>query len=260
MPIMRSIVLFALLMLFACSDKQTQESPPPAEEDPAQAAVDRAIEAHGSQVVSGHVIEFDFRGRHYISKRDGGRFQYERIFTDSTGNRYRDVLTNDGLFREINGEQAELSAKDSSAYANSVNSVLYFALLPYYLNDPAVRKQYEGEGEVRGEPYHKIRVTFRREGGGKDYEDQFMYWIHRKDHTIDYLAYNYQTDGGGARFREAINARMIDGLRFADYINYKPATPTMAVETFDRLLEQDSLVELSRIISEEVSVRPLETF
>ena len=68
--------------------------------------IGQAIEAHGSARVSGHVISFDFRGRHYTSKREGGKFQYERIFTDTLGDRYRDVLTNEGFYREQN--QVEL--------------------------------------------------------------------------------------------------------------------------------------------------------
>jgi len=259
---MRNSILFLFLILTtACTTQESQQiSTAPEEKNQAQIIVDKAIEAHGSTKVSGNIIEFDFRGRHYISKREGGKFQYERIFTDTLDNGYRDILTNEGLTREINGEKVALSSKDSSAYSNSVNSVLYFALLPYFLNDGAVHKTYEGEGLVKGQLYHKIRVTFGQEGGGKDFEDQFMYWIHGKKFTIDYLAYNYQTDGGGARFREAIKVREIGGIRFADYINYKPQTASMAIETFGRLLEQDSLVELSRIISENVVVKPLEEF
>lgn len=253
------ILFFGLLLIAACSSEEPQKVlPVQQEKDQVQVIIDQTIEAHGSPKVSGHIIEFDFRDRHYISKRQGGQFQYERIFTDSLGDHYRDVLTNEGLIREINGKKVSLSAKDSSAYSNSVNSVLYFALVPYYLNDEAVNKTYEGEAQLKGQPYHKIRITFGEKSGGKDFEDQFMYWIHQNNFTIDYLAYNYQTDGGGARFREAINVREAGGIRFADYINYKPLTSSMAIETFDRLLEQDSLVELSRIISENVSVKPLD--
>ena len=217
-------LLILIAILAACSNENAAETDHsyPEEKDQAQMLIDQAIKVHGSELVAKSTIDFDFRGRHYRSIRDGGTFQYERIFQDTLGDQYRDVLTNEKLYREKNGQLVELTSKDSSAYANSVNSVLYFALLPYFLNDPAVRKAYEGENQVKGEPYHKIRITFGQEGGGKDFEDQFMYWIHQEKHTIDYLAYNYQTDGGGARFREAINVRNVGGIRFADYINYKP--------------------------------------
>ncbi len=191
------IILLLLAELGGCAPKKMESSSvAETEKDQAQEVIDQAIEAHGSQKVSGHIIEFDFRDRHYISKREGGVFQYERIFTDTLGDRYRDVLTNDGFSREINGELAEVSEEYRARYSNSVNSVLYFALLPYYLNDPAVKKKYLGKAQIKGVSYHKILITFRQEGGGKDFEDQFLYWIHEKDYTIDYLAYNYLTDGG----------------------------------------------------------------
>lgn len=253
------IILLLLAGLGGCAPKGTESSPAEeTEKDQAQEIIDQAIEAHGSQKVSGHIVEFDFRDRHYISKREGGVFQYERIFTDTLGDRYRDVLTNDGFYREINGELAEVSEEYQARYSNSVNSVLYFALLPYYLNDAAVKKKYLGKAQIKGVSYHKILITFRQEGGGKDFEDQFLYWIHEKNYTIDYLAYNYLTDGGGARLREAFNVRKVGGIRFADYINYKPLVPSMKIETFDRLLEQDSMVELSKIISENVVVKSME--
>jgi len=224
----------------------------------AQAIIDQAIEVHGGDLYESTVVEFDFRDRHYKSTRQGGQFRYERIFTDSIGQNVHDVLTNEGLTRTVEGKTVNLSAKDSSAYANSVNSVIYFALLPYFLNDPAAQKSYLGESTVKGEPYHKIKVTFQQEGGGKDHEDEFIYWFHRYEHTMDYLAYNYQTDGGGARFREAYNMRTVNGIRFADYYNYKPQEKRMDVEHFDTLFEQDSLELLSEINLENLEVQQLD--
>lgn len=220
-----------------------------------QQIVNDAIEAHGAAKVANSRIEFDFRGRHYVSDREGGVFTYERIFTDtSSGDRIRDVLNNNGFYREVNGQRVDLSAKDSAAYANSVNSVLYFALLPYYLNDPAVEKTYLGETMIKGESYHEVKITFRQEGGGKDFQDEFVYWIHRENNTVDYLAYSYDTDETGARFREAYNIRTVDGIRFADYINYKPKEETLEVETFDTLFKEGEMEELSHIDTENPEV------
>ncbi len=254
--------VIALAMSFwACQASPGEEAketgPAPEEKSEAQLIIDRAISTHGGDRVSASQIEFDFRGRHYRANRQGGIFTYERIFTDSTGRRIHDVLSNEGLYREVDGQPIALSAKDSAAYANSVNSVIYFALLPYFLNDPAARKTYIGESMVKGEPYQKIRVTFRQEGGGKDFEDEFVYWFHTDRHTMDYLAYNYQTNGGGARFREAYNVREGGGIRFADYVNYKPRDGSMAVATFDSLFTAGGLEELSRIETENIQVRPL---
>ena len=138
------------------------------------------------------------------------------------GLRVHDHLTNGGLWREVAGEKVVLSIKDSAAYANSVNSVIYFALLPYFLNDPAVIKTYLGTEVIGEKEYERVMVTFQQEGGGKDFEDEFIYWFDGDTYHLDFLAYNYITDGGGARFREAFNARQINGVRFVNYTNYKP--------------------------------------
>lgn len=217
----------------------------------------QAIERHGGERYADSQIEFDFRDRHYVAWRQGGNFRYERIFTDTAGRNVRDVLTNNELRREINGEPVNLSAKDSSAYANSVNSVIYFALLPYFLQDPAVIATYEGERQINGQPYHRIGVTFRREGGGKDFQDQYAYWLHRDSLTMDYLAYNFQEDGGGARFRSPFNIRRLGGIRFIDFVNYEPQPASMNVLSFDSLYQAGGLDTLSLIELENVEVEVL---
>ncbi len=226
--------------------------------DQASKIVNAAIERHGGELYTKSFVEFDFRNRHYTSRREGGKFTYERIFEDEENNSIRDVLSNDGFFREINGEKTELPEDRIKAYSNSVNSVLYFVLLPYYLNDGAVNKTYLGESTIKGTEYHKIQITFDEEGGGKDHEDVFVYWFNKETYTLDYLAYNYIVEGGGARFREAYNVRTIEGIRFADFINYKPIPDTKDVTTFDKLFEEGQLKEVSRIDSENVRVELLD--
>jgi hypothetical protein len=250
---------FALLgagLLCACQPARERQADPPAG-SPAMQILQQVLDAHGCGRMDPARIRFRFRGRTYLAERDDGRFRYERRFRNAQDNAVRDILTNTGFQRRIDGQPAALSAKDSSAYANSVNSVIYFALLPCFLQDPAVQAAYLGNTQLKGEPYHKIQVTFRQEGGGKDYEDTFVYWFHRDRHTLDYLAYNYLTDGGGARFREAFNIREAGGIRFADYINYKPRTGRRDVAEFDRLFEQGELEELSRIELTNIQVVPI---
>jgi len=211
--------------------------------------------AHGSGRLDQSSVRFNFRGRWYEARRDGGQYAYVRTFRDSSGRKVRDVLSNDGFYREIDGERVHLTEKKRAAYSRSVNSVIYFALLPYFLADPAAQMEYLGEARIDGQPYHKIGVTFRRAGGGEDFEDEFVYWFHRDRRTMDYLAYNYQRDGGGARFREAYNVRTIKGVRLADYVNYQPKTETRAVRTFDSLFVNDGLKELSRIELDSIEIQ-----
>jgi len=225
--------------------------------DKSQEIIDDAIKAHGGARFDKAFIEFDFRGRHYTSHRKNGLFTYTREFDDSTGH-IKDVLSNDGFRREINDGLAKIPGERANAFKNSVNSVLYFALLPYGLNDPSVNKVYVKESELKGKKYDVIRVTFKKAGGGKDHDDVFLYWINQDTHYLDYFAYSYLTDGGGVRFREAINARVIDGIRFQDYINYQPKTKDLMLDEVEELFHDNKLETLSTINHENIKVKLLE--
>ena len=247
---MKNSFLLALAALFATISACTSS-----DDSQAQAIVDKAIEAHGGERFEDLHLAFDFRDKHYTLERKGGIFTYTREFTDSTGE-IKDVLTNESFHRLINGNTANLAEDRKKAYGNSVNSVHYFALLPFGLNDPAVNKSYVGETEVKGTPYHLIKVTFDQEGGGVDYEDQFLYWINANTYTMDYLAYSFynKVEGQGYRFREARNPREIGGIRFQDYINYKPKSKDVSLDSLEVLYERGQLEELSTIDLENIEV------
>ena len=232
------------LLGFLWSACQTQPS--------AEQIIDQAIKTHGGGPLQEATVSFDFRKKHYRVQLNHGSFRYESTVNDSIG-LVHDVLTNDDFIRTVDGQRQVLNAEDESRYRNALNSVVYFALLPYFLNDPAARKELIGEATVQGKPYYKIRVTFAEEGGGDDYDDEFVYWIHQQHHTMDYLAYSFHVNEGGTRFRQAYHIRNIKGIRFADYINYD--TTKGALKDYDRLLEEGKLEELSRIELKNVKVK-----
>lgn len=249
--------LFLLLLVIStgCMEKKDGKGSPVGQGDPkAIAIINAAVAQQGGALLDHHDIQFDFRGRTYKSIRNEGLFRYERIFTDSTG-LVRDVLTNDSFTRFVDGEAVELTDERKRAFSNSVNSVIYFALQPYFLQDPAVIAEYIDTVRIHGEPYDKIKISFQKEGGGKDFEDEFLYWFHQKNQTMDFLAYNYLTDGGGSRFRAAFNKREIGGIRFADYINYKHPEETLYIMNFDSIYEADGLDSLSVILTENIVVK-----
>jgi len=239
------------------SDQPENSSIEPVEISQAQLIVDEAIVRHGGNQYNRARIEFDFRGRHYTSTRSEGDFVYERIFNDTVSDEpvvVTDMLDNDGFKRMIGSVEMDLRDDFKQRYSMSVNSVLYFVQLPFGLNDPAVLKTYLGEVDIKGQPYHKIQVNFRKDGGGVDFEDVFIYWFHKENKTMDYLAYSYLTEGGGLRFREAYNQRNINGIQFADYINYKADHNKYILAETDSLFTEGQLEELSRIDSEDITV------
>ncbi len=231
-------VFFALLVtisLFSCNPSN----------DP-QKIINKAIKASGGEKYLHSTIEFDFRERHYVAQREGGKFSYERITKDST-NTIHDFVTNNGFERKINDQLVAVADTMKTKYTSSVNSVIYFALLPYALNDPAVIKHFLGETTIDQKEYYKVKITFQPQGGGEDFEDTFIYWIDKNDFTIGYMAYSYEeSDGIGLRFRKAYNARNVNGILFLDYINFKPKGHTQITELED-LYKKGALDELSKI-------------
>jgi len=239
-------ILFILVTLTSCK-KEIPLS--------AQDIVDKTIEVSGGDKYLNAEIDFDFRDKHYRSVREGGKFQYERQFQDSIGI-IKDVLNNDGFQRFVNDTLTKIPDSMAVKYTSSVNSVHYFALLPYGLNDAAVNKSSLGEVSIKDKLYHKIKVTFSQEGGGEDYEDVFIYWIEAETFKADYIAYSYiEDDGVGIRFREAYNERFINGLRFVDYNNYKSEDATMDLLGLDKAFESGSLNLLSKIELENIEVK-----
>ena len=242
----RLFACLSLVFVVAC-----QSDPDP------QQIIAQAIEAHGGDNYNSTHISFSFRDRRYDAHLSEGQFIYERSWKDSLGN-VHDVLNNQGFTRKINGEVVDLLAEDEQRYANALNSVIYFSLLPQPLTDPAVNATYLGTDTIRSEQYHKIRVTFNQEGGGTDFDDIFIYWFHQDKHTMDYLAYEFHVNGGGTRFREAYNVRKVGGIRFADYVNYTETLHSITLEQNDTQITQAEVIELSHIDQENLEVKALE--
>jgi len=219
--------------------------------------IDKSIEAHGGNLFGSSKIEFDFRNKHYSVERHDGRYKFTREFTDKKGNKITDVLDNKAFTRYINNKKMKITAERANAYSNSVNSVIYFALLPYGLNDKAVGKKLIGEVSIKGKDYYKIKITFSENGGGEDFQDVFIYWINKDTFTLDYLAYLYHVNGGGTRFREAVNSKIINGIRFSDYINYGTEGPGYNIENYDKDFEKGTLKKISEININNISVEKL---
>lgn len=244
-----------LLLLAACQTDPAPDTKPPSE---AEQIVEAAIAAHGGDAYEQADITFDFREYRYRVVLDGGQYRYERTFEDSVGT-VRDVLTNEGLTREVDGRPVALSPEDSARIITPLNSVPYFVLLPYRLRDPAVQLAYRDTTTIGGEPYDQVEVTFRENGGGEDFEDVYLFWFHRDRHTMDYLAYTFEEgDGYDSRFRRARDIRTVGGLRFADYDNLSADWSVIDgdLTRYAALLEQGALNDVSDIDTENVEVRP----
>lgn len=244
---MKYIVAFlTMILLISCQEEKEQIT--------AESIINKTIERAGGEKYRKATIDFKFRDHTYRSSRKGGEFQLERLITDSLGT-FKDIINNTGYQRFRNDSLIKVPDSMATRYSSSVNSVHYFAHLPYGLNDRAVNKKLVGEVEIEGEPYYEIKVTFQQEGGGQDHHDEFMYWIHKNDYTVDYLAYKFHVNDGGIRFRKAFNQREIEGLRFADYKNYTIKDFNTELKDLDELYEAEKLELLSTIETKDIKVQ-----
>jgi len=247
--------LFGILLLFVWScENKASSSQKKILTYKGPEVIDQAIIAHGQNLFENATLSFSFRDKQYSARRSDTSYAYTRSFKDGSA-LIEDMLINSTHFsRKKNGVSIEVSKEWADKYSRSINSVLYFFQLPYLLNDLAVKKTDQGIKQIKGESYHQIKVSFQIENGGDDFEDEYLYWVNVNNYEIDYLAYNYITDGGGVRFRSAINKRRVDGLLVQDYINYAPVDKKMSLSNLITQFEKEALIERSRIINSEITL------
>ena len=234
-----------LLSLFGLSSLDTQTPTPNADK-----IINLAIEAHGGDLYNQANYEFVFRGKTYRFQNNGDQYSYE-VESEKDGKIIHDKLDNTSFTRRIDGKEVDLETRMKNGAKESLNSVIYFATLPHKLNDAAVNKSYVNRIQIKETEYDVIQITFDQEGGGKDYDDTYYYWINADNYRVDFLAYNYSVNGGGVRFRSAQNTRDVDGILFQDYINYKAEVGT-PLGDLPSLWEEGNLIELSKILTENI--------
>ena len=242
----RLLLVFTFFLILSSCSEDNNINP--------QKIIDKAIAISGGENYKNLEIEFSFRELQYRSKLQDGNFEYERLALKSNKT-ILDAYGNVKPFeRFVNDTLVKIPDSLSNRIESSINSVNYFVLLPFGLNDPAVNKKYLDKEMIKGKDYHKIQVTFNKEGGGEDFDDVYVYWFDTKNYKIAYLAYSYTVNGGGMRFKEAYNERIISGLRFVDYNNYKPKDKNISLYDLGRLFENNQLKLLSKIETENIKI------
>ena len=257
MSILKPISIILLSTVFvACTSNEKETTEPttvPTEKvelSHSQTILNESIKAHGGELYNTAEYSFVFRGNTYQFANDGSDYTYTKktVKGDTT---IFDVLNN-GLFtRAINGEEIELTEKQIAGGTGAINSVIYFATLPYKLQDKAVNTKYVDSIVIKDKNYDVLEITFAQDGGGEDHDDEYYYWINKDTKKIDYFAYNYSVNEGGVRFRSAYNTRVVDGITFQDYVNYKAEVGT-PLKDLPGLYEAGKLTELSKIDTENV--------
>lgn len=240
-----SAIVLVAFWLFSCGGNNTKQST--VETGQGDEIVANAIRAMGGEILDRAEITFDFRDQSLSYYNFDGEFRYTRQFPDTAGNLITDTLTNDDFIRYKNGKKLHLTSHEKEALQGGVNSIIYFAFLPYRLHDPAVIKEYIEQVTIKGKTYEKVKVTFHQEGGGTDHEDVYYYYFDPADYSLDYLAYDFHVNEGGIRFRSGYNERTIKGVTVRDYINYSADPDSVDYSRIEDYYNNDVLKELSQI-------------
>jgi hypothetical protein len=238
--------LFFLVLVISASSCEVKKPT-------AQEVLDKAITRHGFDIENEFEVEFDFRNNHFEANLSAQSYVLKRVSKDDN-QVIEDVISGESLVHKVNNELVRLDSEKMWRTSSDTRSVVYFALLPFSANEGAISKHLMASLKIKGEPYYKVEVTYKNNGGGEDFENVFVYWIHKKHFTVDYLAYSYYVNGGGVRFREAINQREVNGVRFQDYINYTIDKDFPAHE-LDYAFQTGQLKEISRIVLDDVVVK-----
>ena len=240
---MKQGFLLIYLFLLSCSSEYSKE----------KQIIEKSMQVYGWNQKEFSIV-FDFRDYKYKLTRKPNFFSYQRSILRE-GVLIKDVMTsNTKLKRYLDEIPLKLSDSLKDIYSNSLNSVMYFFQLPRPLNDPAVIANYKGEKSISNKVYWALEVKFQEKDGGKDFQDEFRYWIDPKSGHIDYLAYSYLTEGGGTRFRKAKNVRENNGFIFQDYTNFKPVKKFTSLDSLPILYERGKLILVSEIENKNIKV------
>jgi hypothetical protein len=213
--------------------------------------ISKSIAAHGGNKIDSCKISFTFRTAEMELNLLKGNYSYKRVTKDSNNNTIKEILTNTNYTKTKNDIEIKDVETEIEKYKEQINSIAYFVLLPFKLNDKAVNASYMGNVTIADNEYNKVKVWFAKEGGGKDFEDVFCYWFNKKTNTLDYLAYA----NGGPRFRKAINRQTINGIVMQDYENYELTDSTFATINYDEAFKQNKVKLLSIIAQQNVTIK-----
>lgn len=244
--------VFLILVLASCQSEKKEEKSSVSKELTAQNVVDKAIEFSGTDAYKNSEISFDFRDFHFESEATCDGYKFSREKNDTL-----DVLHNSDFKRSVSGNDIKLADSTAFKLSESINSVFYFMQLPMRLNDGAVIKKLKESQTFGDQSYHVVEVKFKKEGGGVDHEDVYMYWFNKDNFAMDYFAYSFNVNNEGVRFRATKKTQKIDGVRFVDYDNYKPESTDVDLETLLKDYHDGKLIKLSEIINKNMSVQKL---
>ena len=221
--------------------------------------IERAIAFHGGRLYAHSEIRLRTCSKsgcsRVIARVDGGKFDYS-VSGTSQGSALEVRATNDQVEVQRDGVAVAVAPEKQQVYRDWAMAKVYFSFLPYRLDDPGVFKQDLGLVTWGDRQLHKVKVTFEA-GSSTDASDEYMYWLDPDTAQVELFAYSYDNNGGGLRFRRAVNDRRVGGILFFDQENLGVEGPDLSVDAIDADYVRDKLRPVSTVRLEEITVHPL---
>jgi len=221
------------------------------------AIVDRAIAHHGGEAYEHSEASLDVCSKsgcfHVETRTLKNRFEFE--VAGKASGRQREVSSAGGTTTvKIDGETVAVDAAAKQRNIDWAMARIYFCFLPYRLNDPGVFKKDLGLTDWAERKLHRIKVTFAA-GSSTDASDEYMYWFDPETARLEYFAYTYDDNGGGLRFRRAINHRRFGGILFFDQENFGTEGAGLSVDLIDEAFVRNQLRHVSTVRLQDIEVR-----
>lgn len=221
--------------------------------------VDRAIEFHGGELYrhSDSSLQLCSRsGCYQISVRmDGGLFDYR--VSGPYRERTRAVhWTNDSLSLRHDGEPMAVLSEAEQGVRDWAMARIYFAYLPFRLNDPSAIRRDLGLESWDGRELHKVKVGFLP-GSSTDADDEYLYWFDPESGRLEQFAYSFSGNPGGLRFRRLGNYRRVGGILFSDQENLGVEGEGLTVDQITPAFVRERMRPVSEVTVSEITVRGL---
>ena len=221
--------------------------------------VRRSIELHGGETYERSSVDLDLCSGSgcyelSVSNRDG--VYRQRVAGPISTGRREVVATNDTVRHWHDGVEMEVaSGEETQRLRDWATARIYFAFLPYKLNDPSAQQRDLGLERWGDRELHKVKITFRA-GTSSDDQDQFLYWFDPQTARLEQFAYSYEGSPGGLRFRRLDNYRRVGGILFFDQENLGVEGDRLSVDLIDPEFVERRMQLVSRVRLEEIRVVP----
>ena len=221
--------------------------------------VGRSIELHGGDLYESSAVElrlcsgsgcYDLA----VTRRDG---VYRHRVAGPVRAGHREVeATNDTVRHWLDGvEMPVTDARAEQGLRDWATARIYFAFLPFRLDDPSAQREDLGQETWGDRELHKVKVTFRA-GTSTDAEDEYLYWFDPATARLEQFAYSFEGNPGGLRFRRLDNYRRVGGILFFDQKNLGVEGDDLSVDQIDPEFVEERMRHVSDVRLEIVSVGP----